>query len=172
MQNRNNLKFISAVCLGLLVSFTFTEVLLASNLERAKDLFNKLDSAHMDLIDGFYDKNAVFQDPIHQLKGSEAIKNYYAGLYKNVEKIHFEFGKSFESGDTVNLTWRMFLKAPALDRNELTVDGISVITFGGSEGKVVNHRDYFDMGEFVYERIPLLKSVIAYIKGRLSKNSN
>ena len=29
------------------------------------------------------------------------------------------------------------------------------------------HRDYFDMGEFIYERVPVLGSVIRAIKRRL-----
>jgi hypothetical protein len=32
----------------------------------------------------------------------------------------------------------------------------------------IKHRDYFDMGEFVYERIPVLRSIIDYIKSRLA----
>ncbi len=143
---------------------------MAGNLERSKEFFDKLDSSSLDLVDKFYDKNTVFQDPVHQLRGSEAVKAYYAGLYKNVEAIRFEYGKSIEAGDTVSLTWRMYLKASAIDSKEITVDGVSMITFGGPEGKAIFHRDYFDMGEFIYERIPVLRSIVGYIKGRLSKN--
>ncbi len=141
---------------------------MAGNLERSKEFFDKLSSSNLHLVDEFYDKNTVFQDPVHQLKGSQAVKAYYAGLYKNVESIRFEYGKSIESGDVVSLTWRMYLKAPAIDSKGITVDGVSLITFGGPEGKAIEHRDYFDMGEFIYERLPILKSIIKYIKGRLS----
>lgn len=143
---------------------------MAKNLERSKEFFDKLDSAHLELVDKFYDRNTVFQDPVHQLKGSEAVKHYYSALYKNVEEIKFEYGKSIESGDTVSLSWRMHLKASSLGYEPITVDGVSLITFGGLEGKAISHRDYFDMGEFIYEHIPVLKSVIGFIKGRLAKN--
>jgi ketosteroid isomerase-like protein len=144
---------------------------MAGNLERSKEFFDKLSSSNMNLVEGFYDKDAVFQDPVHQLKGVPAIRAYYEGLYKNVEAIRFEYGKSIESGDMVSLTWRMYLKASGIEGGkEITVDGVSVITFGGKEGKAVMHRDYFDMGEFVYERVPVLKSVVAYIKKRLAGN--
>lgn len=155
---------------GGLAIIIFSGGAMARNLERSMEFFDKLDSAHLDLVDQFYDKNTVFQDPVHQLKGSEAVKGYYAGLYKNVEAIRFEYGKSTESSDTVILTWRMHLKASAIDSKEIIVDGVSLITFGGAEGKVISHRDYFDMGEFIYERVPILKSVIGYIKRKLSKN--
>ena len=142
---------------------------MAGNLDRSKEFFAQLDSAHLGLVDGFYDKDAVFQDPIHQLKGVSAIKAYYGGLYGNVEAIRFEFGKSIEAGDLVSLTWRMYLKTDAIEGGkEITVDGVSVITFGGKEGKAIAHRDYFDMGEFIYEHVPVLKNIVGYIKKRLS----
>lgn len=156
-----------AAVLGMLL---MTELAVAKKFDQAKEFFDSLNKSNLEMVDKFYDKNAVFQDPIHTLNGSESIKAYYAGLYKNVESIRFEYGKSIESADTVSFTWKMILKAPALDKNELTVEGSSFVTFGGSEGKAVWHRDYFDMGEFVYERIPILKSIIGYIKGRFSKH--
>ena len=35
------------------------------------------------------------------------------------------------------------------------------------DGKVFQHHDYFDMGEFIYERVPVLGGVIRAIKNRL-----
>jgi hypothetical protein len=143
--------------------------IMASNLSQSVEFFQKLDKNHMDLVDQFYDKNVVFQDPVHKLSGSLAMREYYEGLYKNVDKIRFEYSKQLEDKDTVVLAWRMYLKTPAIDSGkELTVDGTSVITFGGPEGKAIVHRDYFDMGEFVYERVPILKSLIRYIKNRMA----
>ena len=169
MKNLITLKMCAAVFL-VFVSL-ITEGAMADNLERSKEFFDKLDRSQINLIDSFYDKDAIFQDPVHQLKGAAAIKAYYEGLYKNVEAIRFEYGKSIESGDTVSLTWRMYLKTAAIDDgNEITVDGVSVIIFGGEEGKVIAHRDYFDMGEFIYERVFILRSVVGYIKDQLAGN--
>jgi hypothetical protein len=49
-----------------------------------------------------------------------------------------------------------------------SVEGNSVIVFGGPEGKAIYHRDYFDMGEFVYERIPVLGALVRYIKEQMA----
>lgn len=144
----------------------------ATNLNRAVEFFQTLDKDHMERVDQFYDRNVGFQDPVHTLTGVTAVRSYYEGLYRNATAIRFEFSKQLEVGDTVVLVWRMFLKSPALQGGrEITVDGTSVIIFGGSEGKAIKHRDYFDMGEFVYERIPVLRSIIQYIKSRLAGNS-
>lgn len=144
---------------------------MAGNLERSKEFFNKLSISQMDLVEHFYDKEVIFQDPIHQVKGVSAVRAYYEGLYKNVETIQFQYGKSIESDDIVSLTWKMYLKAASIQNGkEITVDGVSIITFGGKEGKAIMHRDYFDMGEFIYERVPVLKNIIGYIKKRLAGN--
>lgn len=141
---------------------------MGSNLERTKEFFNKLSATQIDLVDQFYASNALFQDPIHRLLGSETIKSYYKNLYSNVEAIRFEYGKSLESGTLVSLEWRMFLRTQAIaSGKEITVDGVSLIQFN-SDGKAIEHRDYFDMGEFVYERISLLGSVVRYIKKRMA----
>jgi hypothetical protein len=143
----------------------------ASYLDLAKNFFNQLDQNHMELVTQFYDKNILFQDPVHKLQGVAAVRSYYEGLYKKVDSIRFEYGKSLEVQDTITLSWKMVLKSPAIQSaKEVTVEGVSFITFDGKEGKAIFHRDYFDMGEFVYERVPVLSTIIFYIKKRLAGN--
>ncbi len=144
------------------------ELSMASNLQKAKNAFDHLDKDHMNIVEEFYDQNAVFQDPLHKITGTKAIREYYSGLYKNVESIRFEYKRTSEAEDLVTLEWRMYLKSPSLNSGqEVTLDGVSLITFGGKEGKVIFHRDYFDLGEFIYERIPILRSVIVFIKNKM-----
>ena len=142
---------------------------MASNLQKAKDAFDHLDKNHLEVVEKFYDQNAVFQDPVHQIEGIKAIRSYYEGLYKNVESIRFEYKRASEVGDLVTLEWKMYLKSPTLNSGqEITLDGVSLMTFGGDAGKVISHRDYFDMGEFIYEKVPVLGSVIGFIKKKMA----
>lgn len=148
------------------------ELAMATHLEKAKEFFDTLSVNNLAAVDKFYDQDTFFQDPIHQLKGAKAVKDYYAGLYKNVDSIRFEFLQTSEVGNLVTLEWRMHLKTPYLNGGEpFSVDGVSLITFGGKEDKAITHRDYFDMGEFVYERVPVLSSVIKYAKKRMKGSS-
>jgi ketosteroid isomerase-like protein len=157
-------KFLSMGLAFLLIG----ETAMATNLQKAKDTFDNLNKDNMNLVEDFYDQDAVFQDPVHKIKGTKAIREYYTGLYKNVDAIRFEYRNASESGNFVTLEWRMHLKTPSLNSGkELTVDGVSLITFGGKEGKVIAHRDYFDMGEFVYERVPVLSSIVGFIKKKM-----
>lgn len=141
---------------------------MASNLEKAKTAFNKLNINNLGVVDDFYDADADFQDPIHAIKGVKAIRSYYEGLYKNVDSIRFDFKNVAEAGNLVTLEWTMYLKTPALNGGkEMSLDGVSVITFGGKDGKAILHRDYFDMGEFIYEKVPVLSSIVGFIKNKM-----
>ncbi len=140
---------------------------MASNIERSQEFFNKLSKETMVLVDDFYDPQIVFEDPVHKLSGLQPLKDYYKNLYENVVSIRFDFKSAVESKNVVALEWQMVLVTPSLNSGkEITVDGSSFIEFGAN-GKAIRHRDYFDMGEFVYERIPLLRSIVGYIKNRL-----
>ena len=144
------------------------ETMAASQIERSKDFFLKLNKDTLNLVDGFYDPQVVFQDPVHVLVSASEVKKYYEGLYKNVSSIRWEFFEGIESGKTVSLTWKMYLKTPSLNGGkEITVDGVSIISFN-EKGLAIRHRDYFDMGEFVYEKIPGLNWIIRYIKSRMA----
>lgn len=134
-----------------------------------KEFFTKLNKNSMDLVDQFYDQFAIFQDPLVKLHSSKAIKRYYANMYENVQHIHFAFIDENSADNHTTLEWRMTLTAENFNGGKpVVVDGVSVIKFGGKEGKAVYHRDYFDLGEFVYEGLPLVGGIIRYAKRKMA----
>lgn len=137
-----------------------------NNAEKLRYLFEKLDKNSLNLVTEFYHADVDFIDPVGKIKGAQGIKNYYQGMYKNVKSIRFDFDHIYESGNTVIGVWTMTLETDKLNGGEaFKVEGNSVVTFD-KDGKAIYHRDYFDMGAFVYERIP----VIGYIIKKLRQN--
>lgn len=135
----------------------------------AKIFFNSLAKDAIHLVDEFYDENAVFVDPMVELNGRGRIKTYYANLYGHVQSILWDFPTEIQSADQTALAWVMTLRARNFNRNQpLQLNGVSVIRFGGPEGKAIYHRDYFDMGAFVYEGLPVLGGVIRFVKGKMA----
>lgn len=119
----------------------------------------------MMLIDEFYHQDVEFHDPVGTIKGSHQLKSYYKNMYKNAKSVSFNFSNFIESEDTVIGIWKMTLVTDKLNGGApVTVDGNSVIKF--KEGKAYYHRDYFDMGAFVYENIPVIGFMVKKIKDR------
>lgn len=147
------------------------ERIMSSRLTETQSLFNNFNSDTLHLADDFYDPDVVFQDPIVELTGRDALKAYYADMYKNVTSIRFDFSDGIEKDEEVVVFWTMELRAKGLKGGEpVLLDGNSHIKFGGESGKAIYHRDYFDMGAFVYENVPVLGSLVRYTKKRLSKH--
>ena len=139
----------------------------------AQQFFKQLSAETMHLVDDFYAEESVVKDPVVELNGREAVKNYYNNMYKQVDYCRFEFSDEIVAENTTTLVWTMFLKAPKLNGGqEIVVDGVSVIKFHAEHGQAIYHRDYFDMGAFVYEGLPLVGGIIRFAKKKMSEHSN
>jgi predicted ester cyclase len=136
-----------------------------SNRQKFQYFFENLSKEKMHLVDEFYHPELEFHDPIGTLKGVTRMRRYYERMYKSVTSIKFEFSNYVESGDDIVGIWKMTLVTPNLNGGEpVVVDGNSVIKF--KNGKAIYHRDYFDMGVFIYENIPVLGFMVKKIKNR------
>jgi ketosteroid isomerase-like protein len=141
--------------------------------ERVRHIFNALTVDHLDLLDGFYDAHVVFEDPLTHVEGLEALRRYYGGLYRHVESIRFEFEELVEQGDTVIGLWVMHLQASGLRKGEtIELPGVSHLRFDPRTDRVVQHRDYFDMGAFVYEHIPVLGAMVRLVNRKLREHQH
>lgn len=137
-----------------------------------EEFFNRLTKDSMDLVDRFYAEDTHFLDPVVDLRGREAVRKYYENLYRNVETIRFDFSGTVQQGDEQVAFWTMVLRAKGLNGGrEVQVVGNSHFRFDPVTRLAVYHRDYFDMGEFIYERLPVLGRLIRYIKARFSQTN-
>lgn len=135
------------------------------------EFFKELNKDTMHLVDEFYDRYVLFRDPLVEIHSRDALKQYYSRLYRNVREIDFDISYVIQENNNASLAWKMMLRADNFNGNKpVTVDGASIIKFGGSEGKAIYHRDYFDLGEFVYEGIPVLGGLVRIVKGKMAQH--
>jgi len=147
---------------------TAEEPKMAERFERIDQVFNGLNKDTMHILDDFYAEDVSFKDPLGSIEGRDEIRAYYENLYESVQEIRFEFSDHVAQDDTCVVVWTMYVTASGLNGgDEVVLEGNSVIRFNADD-KVVYHRDYFDMGEFIYENVPVLGFFIRRIKDRLA----
>ncbi|MBE0582292.1 MAG: nuclear transport factor 2 family protein [Desulfofustis sp.] len=130
-------------------------------------VYHRLAADNLELLDRIYSADIEFCDPAHEIRGLDALRHYFAELYRNVDSISFSFGRTHRVGSEAYLSWRMSFRHPKLARGRtIEVDGLSYLKFNDN-GKVSYHRDYFDLGAMLYEHLPLLGSLVKTIKRRL-----
>lgn len=141
-----------------------------TNPQKVEFFYKNSSKEDMSLVTEFYDPNAEFTDPVGSIKGSENLKKYYSELYKNLKEINFDFPQIYQDKDTVIAIWVMTIKTDSLKGGEpVVVHGNSVITFN-QNGQAIHHRDYFDLGEMVYEHIPVVGFFVRKIKAKLGEH--
>ena len=140
---------------------------MSGSLDRFKTAFNQLHKDTLHLLDEIYAPDVEFHDPVHELNGLPALRDYYGRLYDGVVSCHFDFEAEVIQDQQGMLVWIMRFQHARFRRGEtLELRGVSHLKFR-DDGKVFQHHDYFDMGEFIYERVPVLGGVIRTIKNRL-----
>lgn len=135
--------------------------------EKIEKFFNELRSDTMHTVDEFYAENIHFEDPLGEIRGRSAMRAYYEKLYRNVIDIRFDFKNILADGSSYFAPWTMEFRSKALKKGSpISVEGGSLIRFN-SQNQAEFHRDYFDMGAFIYEHIPVLRASVAFVKNRL-----
>jgi limonene-1,2-epoxide hydrolase len=137
----------------------------AGLVARFQQAFQELRHDNLARLAEIYADDVVFEDPLHRVEGLAALMAYFERMYAGVESIGFEFGEVLESPGQAMLTWTMHMTHRRLRPGEsLSLPGASHIRF---DERVHHHRDYFDAGALLYERLPLLGGVVRAIRRRV-----
>ena len=130
--------------------------------------FAGLNKNNLERLEQLYSRDALFCDPLHEVRGLANIQAYFAQMYANVSELRFDFyGFDQVSEGEGYLRWTMSYRHPRLAAGQLIrVEGCSHLLW--SDGKVHRHRDYFDAGALLYEHLPVLGSLIRWLKRRLA----
>ena len=136
-------------------------------LRRFATEFAALDAGNLARLGELYSDDVLFRDPLHEVRGLPALQRYFAEMYANVGRLHFDFHGFDQVCDGEGyLRWTMHFRHPRLRGGApISVDGCSHLLWWD---KVYQHRDYFDAGAMLYEHLPLMGGVIAWLKRRLA----
>jgi limonene-1,2-epoxide hydrolase len=133
-------------------------------IKKFKKYFAELHMDDTSVLNEIYSDKVFFKDPIHEINGRENLKSYFKKLNENLIQGSFLFTDESIVDNKAYLSWEMSLKLKK-PKKYVQASGISVLTF---EQKITKHRDYFDAGELFYENIPILGSMIRFIKKKIA----
>jgi len=132
------------------------------------NIYQALNTENVDEICKIYHTDIIFEDPIHKVEGLENLLDYFNNLYQNLSSCEFTIDDYFYHVDTAAIYWTMSFEHEKLNSGQkVEVQGHTHLN--GTGDKVTYHRDYLDVGAMLYEHIPLLGSVVKFIKKRASE---
>jgi ketosteroid isomerase-like protein len=137
--------------------------ILDARLARLAAYFESLSPAALERLGEIYAPDARFKDPFNEVAGLPAIRAVFEGMYRQVDRPRFVVTRAFAQGDEAFLAWefRFFFKGDKT--REQTIRGATHILFA-ADGRVALHRDYWDAAEELYEKLPVLGSLMRWLK--------
>ena len=131
-------------------------------VEKFNAMYQTLDKDNLHLLRDVYSDDVVFIDALHEIQGLASLEKYFAGMYQNLLYCRFDIQDVQAGESSAYLSWKMDYAHPKLaGKQNVSVDGVTHLKF---DEKIIYHRDYADMGQMLYENIPVLGSAIRYVK--------
>lgn len=138
--------------------------------ESFKTLYGNFNEATLDRLPEIYSEDVYFQDPITRIRGVEQLRTHFASTMNGLIACEFIFDSEYGDASQMTYEWRMKYAHKKLNRGRMLVlYGVSIVKFG-DDSKVNFHRDYYDMGEMIYENAPILGPIVRFLKKRLSSD--
>lgn len=132
-----------------------------------KKFFEDFSPTKFTALANIYTDDVHFIDPITDIQGVDALKKHFISTGQGLIECQFNFISDMLIGNKATLEWGMTYAHPKLASGKpLYLAGCSVIAFN-DEQRIYYHRDYYDMGEMVYEHVFILGGGIRLIKKRL-----
>ncbi len=122
-------------------------------------------SLETDLAPLFANK-VFFKDPFNAVTGKQATLAIFKHMFKTVSYPKFTVTSAAVDGDIGLLHWQFNFVLKS-NQSQQQIEGMSRIRFD-SQGLVSEHIDYWDAGEQVYSKVPLLGWSIRQINKRLT----
>lgn len=133
------------------------------SLTRLVQFYETLDLASIGQVASIYAENASFKDPFNEVSGPAAIMKIFEHMFVQVQQPRFRVTAKVIEGDQAFLTWNFEFRMKRFSTSLQCIRGASHIFFT-RDGLVSMHRDYWDAAEELYEKLPVLGSLMRTLK--------
>lgn len=128
--------------------------------------FETLTPESVNQFDRYYTPNAYFKDPFNEVEGLAAIQSIFRHMYVALESPRFEVTACIANGRECFLSWNFKFRFRRFStKTDQIVRGSSHLKLT-SDGKIAWHRDYWDVAEELYEKLPLIGGLMRWLKKR------
>ena len=135
-------------------------------LDRLVQAFEGLSPDNLPALVALYAADARFKDPFNEVQGQAAIEAIFRHMFTALHEPRFVVTERVQQGQQVFLTWDFCFRFRRFDTvTPQTVCGASHLVFD-DQGRVTLHRDYWDAAEELYEKLPLVGSLMRWLKRR------
>jgi steroid Delta-isomerase len=135
-------------------------------VDRIVAMFEAMTAGDVHHLHAYYRPDAWFKDPFNEVRGLSGVQRVFAHMFEALDQPRFRVTTRIVQGAECFLGWefRFRLRRGGVGK-ELLVRGGSHLKLA-DDGRIAWHRDYWDAAEELYEKLPVLGSLMRWLKGR------
>ena len=138
-------------------------------MQRVVHFFEHLQPTDVTRMADIYTSDAQFKDPFNEVQGVPAIARVFAHMFESLDAPRFVITTHVQQGAQCFVTWDFLFAVPRIDGGQLqTIRGATHFVLREEAGvwRVAVHRDYWDAAEELYEKLPVVGSLMRWLKKR------
>ncbi|MBQ0918130.1 nuclear transport factor 2 family protein [Hydrogenophaga aromaticivorans] len=126
--------------------------------------FESLTPGNLGQLEAFYTADARFKDPFNDVRGVPAITQIFKHMFVALHEPRFAVTQQIVDGAQAFLVWEFRFRFKRFDTvTEQVIHGGSHLTLT-EDGRISEHRDYWDAAEELYEKLPGLGALMRWLK--------
>lgn len=135
-----------------------------TNTTKIINFYEKMKPGDISRLSEIYEEDAFFKDPFNELKSLRDISRIFEEMFNELDDPYFVFIDKVSQNHQIFLTWDfVFTKS---GRN-FKIHGSSHLKLSDN-GKITYHRDYWDVGEELLLKLPIIKTLYGALRKKLS----
>jgi ketosteroid isomerase-like protein len=141
-------------------------------LQRVVLFYEQLQPTDLPRLADIYTADAQFKDPFNEVQGIAAIAGIFNHMFDSLEAPRFVITQQVQQGNQCFVTWDfLFAMTQIRGGQTQTIRGASHLVLREDQGtwRVAVHRDYWDAAEELYEKLPVLGSLMRWLKRRANR---
>lgn len=126
--------------------------------------FERLEPAALNHLETVFAADVRFKDPFNDVRGRDAVRRMFDHMFRTTEHPAFVVLGWWCDGWEASIHWRFECRLRGL---VIDFPGMSFVRFNDA-GLAVEHVDYWNPVEGMYEKIPLLGGLMRYLRRRFA----
>lgn len=130
------------------------------NLQKA---YETLTPDNVDHLLSFYAADARFKDPFQEVNGHAEIKEIFLKMFDQLNNPRFRVKEIQNRNQQVSLLWEFHFEFKRWNQSPQMILGVSWLTLN-DDGLIKRHHDFWDPAEGIYEKLPIIGSLMRFLK--------
>jgi steroid Delta-isomerase len=132
-------------------------------VQRIVEAFERLRPEDVERLGEIYSADARFKDPFNEVQGVPAIRQVFGHMFVALREPRFVIRDAVCEGDQCFLSWDFLFRMRRFRSDEQCIRGGSHLRLT-AEGRISEHRDYWDVAEELYEKLPMVGGLMRWLK--------